>query len=97
MRVNGGESANGPVPHTPVFFVKADSKGVASAFAVKAVDKGLTGAFFVSLLLSWKKEEWAGTAHFPQIVRNGIAGKELACLGGAGMVPCRANLGPVNS
>jgi hypothetical protein len=35
-----------------VFFVKADSKGVASAFGVKAVDKGLTGAFFVALILN---------------------------------------------
>ena len=51
-------------PHTPVIFVKADSKGVASAFGVKAVDKGLTGAFFVSLILSWNKEEGARTAYF---------------------------------
>src|SRR5258707_10445090 len=97
MRVKAGGNANGPVPPTrPVFFVKADSKGVSERFGVKAVDKGLTGAFFVALLLSWKNEEWAGTAYFAQSVRNSIAGKELACLGGAGKVTCRANMVYVN-
>ncbi len=93
MRVKAGGNANGPVtPTPPVFFVKVDSKGVSERFGVKAVDKGLTGAFFVSLLLSWKNEEWAGTAYFAQSVRNSIAGKELACLGGTGRVICRANM-----
>jgi len=78
MRVKGGESGNGAYPTPPVFFVKADSKGVASAFGVKAVDKGLTGVFFVRFVLSWNKEEGAGAAHLAQRVRNSIAGKELA-------------------
>ncbi|SRR5260221_14525692 len=104
MRVKAGGNANGPVtPTPPVFFVKADSKGVASAFGVKAVDKGLTGAFFLRFLLSWKKKDGAGTAYpvgvfgtqtpcLAQRVRNSIAGKELACLGGAGKVAWRANI-----
>ena len=47
-----------------MFFVKADSKGVRSAFGVKAVDKGLTGAFFAALILRCNKRAGAGTAFF---------------------------------
>jgi len=76
-------------PPPPVFFVRADSKGVSGRIGVRAVDKGVTGALGVSLILSWKKE---GMAQFEGRVRKSIAGKELACLGGVGKVIRRANM-----
>jgi hypothetical protein len=65
-----------------VFFVKADSKGVASALGVKALDKGLSGAFFSPLILSWNKGAGAGTAYFAQRSAKLMGAKELDVLRG---------------
>jgi hypothetical protein len=79
-------------PTPPVFCVNAVDKGVSERFGVKAVDKGLSGCVFRSRRSGLEQASGAGAGVFARRVRNSIAGKELACLGGEGKVTCRANI-----